>query len=120
MSVIATTNLALRFVLELAGLAALGFAGFQSSPGPARWLVAVGAPAALALFWAVVVAPGATNPLTPAVREVIGSVALLCAAGALALAGRPQLALGFAVLIVTNHVLLAVARVHATGLEVAR
>ena len=117
---IATTNLALRFVLELAGVAALAAAGFQSFEGPARWLVAIAAPAALGLFWAFVVAPGATNPIAPSLREVVGSLALLCAAGALALAGHPRLALLFAVLIVTNNVLLAVMRDHATAPELAQ
>ncbi|MCC6494916.1 MAG: YrdB family protein [Propionibacteriaceae bacterium] len=117
---IATTNLALRFVLELAAIAALAFAGLQGFDGPTRWLVAIGAPAALVLFWAFVVAPGATNPIAPALREVIGSLALLCAAGAMALAGHPKLAITFAVLIVTNNVLLALMRDHATGPELAR
>lgn len=116
---IAITNLALRFVLELAGLAALAFAGFLGFGGSARWLVAVGAPITLALFWAFVVAPGAVNPIAPPVREVIGSLALLCAAGALALAGHPKLAIVFAVLIVTNHVLLVVTHDHA-GQELTR
>lgn len=117
---IATLTLALRFVLELTGLAALAFAGFQGFQGPTRWLGVIGAPAALGLFWAFVVAPGAANPIPPPLREVIGSLALLCAAGALALAGQPRLATVFAVLIVTNNVLLAVMRDHATGSELAR
>lgn len=117
---IATTNLALRFVLELAALAALAFAGFQGFDGPTRWLVAIAAPAALILLWAFVVAPGAANPIAPAVREVIGSLALLCAAGALALAGHPGPALVFALLIVTNQGLLALMREHVTGAELAR
>ena len=112
-------NLTLRFVLELAGLAAVAFASLQGFEGVARWLVAIGAPAALALFWAYVVAPGAANPLSPSLREVIGSLAPLCAAGALALAGHPRLAIVFAVLIVTNNLLLAVMR-DATGPELAR
>ena len=114
---IATANLALRFALELGGLAALASAGLQSSEGPARWLVAIGAPAALVLFWALVVAPGATNPIAPSVREVIGSLALLGAAGALALAGHPRLAGVFAVLIVINNVLLALMPGHASAAD---
>lgn len=117
---IAALALALRFVLELAGLAAVGFAGFQGFQGPARWLAAIGAPAALGLFWAFVVAPGAANPIAPPVREVIGSLALLCAAGALALVGHPRPATVFAVLVVTNTVVLAVMRDHVTGAELAR
>lgn len=105
---IATSNLALRFVLELAGLAALAYAGFQSFDDPVRWLTAVAVPLALAGFWAFVVAPNATNGLRPGVREILGSIALLCAAGALAASGEPRPAVLFAGLTVANHVLLAV------------
>ena len=117
---VATTTLALRFFLELTGLAALAYAGYRTSDGPLRWLVAIGAPAALAIFWAFVVAPGADNPIAPSRREVIGSLALLCAAAALALAGHPKLALAFAALVVTNQVLLAVLRDESAGAELAR
>lgn len=117
---IATLTLALRFVLELTGLAALAFAGLQAFQGPTRWLVAISGPAALSVFWAFVVAPGADNPIAPPLREVIGSLALLCAAGALALAGHPRLATVFAVLVITNTVLLATMRGHAVGSELAR
>jgi len=106
--VITTSNLALRFLLELSGLAALGYAGFQASQGPARWALALAAPVALGIFWAFVVAPNATNGLTPLTRELIGSLALLCAAGALALTGHPRLALALAALVVLNQILLIV------------
>lgn len=117
---ITALTLALRFVLELAGLGALAVAGFDGFQGPPRWLAAIGAPVALAVFWAFVVAPRAANPIAPPLREVIGSLALLCAAGALALAGHPRPATVFAVLIVTNTVLLAVLRDHITDWELAR
>lgn len=50
-----STNLALRFLLELSGLAALAYAGFHATHGPARWALAIAAPVALAIFWALVV-----------------------------------------------------------------
>ena len=117
---IATANLALRFVLELAGLAALAYAAFQSVDGPARWLAAIGAPILLGLLWAFVVAPGAANPIAAPLREIIGSIALLGAAGALALAGHTRPAVAFAVLIVANQVLLTVLRDHPAGAVFAR
>ena len=107
---IATANLALRFVLELVGVFALAYAGFQAFDGPGRWLAAIGAPVALGVFWGLVVAPNAVNPLAPSLREIVGSVALLCTAGALALAGHPRLAVLLGVLIVANNVVLAVRR----------
>lgn len=115
-----TTNLALRFLLELSGMAAVGHAGFHATHGPARWVLAIAAPVALAVFWALVVAPKATNVLTPSTREIIGSLALVCAAGALALTGHPRLALVFGALVVLNQVLLAVLPEGALSPELAR
>lgn len=97
-----TANLALRFFLELAGLAAAARVGFQLVDGTGRWVVVVAAPAAIAVFWALVVAPHAANGFSAATRELIGSGVLLLAAGALALVGHPRLALVFAGLIVAN------------------
>ena len=54
---IATSNLALRFVLELAGLGTLAHLGLQSLDGTVCKLAAIAAPLALALFLALVVAP---------------------------------------------------------------
>lgn len=103
---IATVNLAARFVLELAGVAALAYAGFQSTTSPLRWLAAVAAPAALIVFWALIVAPRAVNPIPLPAREVIGTLALLASAAALAASGQPRPALALAVLTVVNNVLL--------------
>jgi hypothetical protein len=105
---IAAVNLAARFVLELAGVAALAYAGFQSTTSPVRWLAAVAAPTALIVFWAFIVAPLATNPIPLPAREVIGTLALLAAAAALAASGQPTPALILAVLTVVNNVLLVV------------
>ena len=104
----ATVNLGARFVLELAGVAALAHAGFQSTAGPVRWLAAVAAPAALIVLWALVVAPKAANPIPLPAREVIGTVALLASAAALTASGQPKPALTLAVLVVANNVLLLV------------
>ena len=52
-------NLALRFLLELFGLAAVGYSGWQVAGGPLRWVAAILAPLALAAFWALV--PGALS-----------------------------------------------------------
>lgn len=109
------TNLALRFALEIAGLAAAGYAANALVDGPLRWPATVAAPVALAVFWGLVVAPNATNGLAPHTREVIGSAALLVAAAAVALAGRPVPAAVLAGLVVANTVVLL-----ATPAEVAR
>ena len=102
-------NLALRFMVELAGICALAYWGWSTGAAlPIRIALAVGAPLALIVVWALVVAPGADNPLPRDVRMLLGTGLLLVAAGALATAGRPALAGIFAVVVVANQVLLFV------------
>ena len=86
---------------------------------PYTWLAAVAAPMAMAVVWGLLIAPNATNPIALWLRELLGSALLLLAAGALALAGRPGLAAGFAALVDVNTVLLFVLR-DETGLGWAR
>ncbi len=118
---LAASNLVLRFLLELAGLAALGYVGFQLVDGPVRWVTAVAAPSVLAVIWGLVVAPNASNALAPSVRELIGSALLLAVALGLALAGQPQPATVFAALVLVNTVLLVVlAQAGTSGTEVVR
>ena len=116
----AAVNLAARFFLELAGIAALAYAGYQSSTSPFRWLAAVAAPAALIAFWAVIVAPRAVNPIPLPVREGIGTIVLLASAAALAASGQPELALVLGVLTVANNVLIVVLRDGTPVAEVLR
>jgi len=101
-------NLALRFLLELSGLAALAFWGWSVAEPPLRYALALGAPALLIVVWAMVVAPKADNPIPRPTRVVLGSLLLLGAAGMLALAGEPVVALVLALVIVANTVLLFV------------
>ena len=100
-------NLAGRFLLELAAIGAVGYWGFQVGGAlPTRILVGAGAIALLVLVWAFVIAPNADNRVHPDVRVVIGSVVLLLAAGALAAAGQPALALAFGTAVIVNTALL--------------
>ena len=105
----ATTNLAIRFVAELAGIAALAYAGFQiAAPMPLRAVAGIGAAATLIVIWWLVVAPNTVNGLTQAQKDLIGSALLFLAAGALAVAGQPGLAIAFAAIVVVNAALLFV------------
>lgn len=105
----ATANAAFRFVVELVGVGALGYWGLLQAAGDgiARIALAVGAPLALILIWAIVVAPNATNPLSQPQRDVIGTALLLVAALALAAAGHPIAAVVFGAAVVANWALLA-------------
>ena len=102
-------NLALRFVLELAALAALAYWGFHSGDSVAADLVlGVGAPVLAACVWGALAAPKSSRRLSgPALLAV--QLAVLCA-GAIALvaAGRPVLGAALAALIAANTVLLHV------------
>ena len=100
-------NVAGRFLLELAAVGAVGLWAYQAAePLPARIVVAIGAAAAVVIFWALVVAPNATNALPADARILIGSVLLLFAGGALALAGQAALGLAFAAAVILNTILL--------------
>ena len=117
----ALSNLALRFLLELAGLAALGYAGFVLLEGPARWVAAVVAPSVLMVVWMIVVAPKASNQLEPWTRILIGSALLIAAGASLGLAGQPVPATALVTLVVVNTVLMAVlGQAGTTATAVAR
>ena len=103
----ATANLALRFLAELAGIGAVAYAAFQvAAPLPVRLAAGAGAALGLIAVWWLVVAPKAANGLTQPLKDLIGSAILLLAAGVLALAGQQGLAIGFAIVVVVNAALL--------------
>jgi hypothetical protein len=104
---LASVNLALRFLLELCGIAAAAWWGYQLLPaGPMRIVLAVAAAAVVIGFWAVVVAPKATNPIPPTPRVLIGWAVLILTAAGLAMAGQPLWAVVFAALIVLNTLIM--------------
>lgn len=104
----ASANAAFRFVIELVGIGALGYWGLQAAGDGVAWTaLAVGAPLALIVVWAIVVAPNATNPLSQRQRDVIGTALLLGTAVALANAGQPTAAAVFGAAVVVNWALLA-------------
>lgn len=103
------SNLAVRFIVELVGVGAIGYGGFTASvPGAARLLLGIGGPLVVTGVWALLIAPSATSPLTQPQRDLVGTGVLLVAAGALALAGQPAIALGYAVVVVVNWMLMVV------------
>jgi hypothetical protein len=99
-------NLVLRFLLELAGIVAVGIWGYELASGPLRWLLALGAPAVMIVLWASLIAPRATIGIDRRVRIVMGTVVLLLAAGLFATTGAMPAAVAFATLIVLNTILL--------------
>ena len=106
---LANANLALRFLLELAGIVALGWWGFHAADGPAGVVLGVGAPVALILVWGLVVAPRARYPQSPRFRLVAGTALLEATALALAAAGATLAALALGAVVLVNAIGLAAA-----------
>jgi hypothetical protein len=99
--------LATRFLVEIAGLVALGFIGATvPSETIARVGLGVGLPLALAIAWALVVAPKAGNDLPQRTRQIIGSTLLVGVAVALAITGLPGWGIALAAVTLADHALI--------------
>jgi Protein of unknown function (DUF2568) len=102
-------NLALRFLLELCALVALGYWGFKTGSGePAKIALGIGAPLVAAVVWGVFVAPRApVEP--PGVLVLLLQVLVFgSAAASLAATGHRTLALAFGVIVIINAILMHV------------
>ena len=109
-------NLAVKFIVELLGVAFVGYWGFMASDDTIiRLVLAIGAMAGFAVAWGLFLAPTAGRGLTPVQKDVLGTIVLLISAGTLALAGQPTAALGYAAVVLANAALLL-----ALGDDVAR
>lgn len=107
MEAASAANLALRFLLELAALAALGYwGGTAPTSTAARAVLAVALPVAAAAFWGIFVAPRARVVLPTGVRMMLGLLVFAVAAAALADRGHRRLAAGFAALALLNVALM--------------
>jgi hypothetical protein len=94
-------NLALRFLLELSALVAVGVFGWHTlaAHGAVTWLAAVGFPLIFATVWGVFAVPedpsrsgNAPVPVPGWARLVLELALFSAASGALLLAGHPTLA----------------------------
>src|SRR4051812_31775191 len=102
-----SVNLALRFLLELAGVVAIAWWGFHAAHAPLGLALGIGAPLALILVWAMWIAPRAIHPQTPGVRLVAGTILLEVTAVSLALVGATLVAVVLGAAILVNAGLLA-------------
>ncbi len=111
MKVFALANLALRFLLEVAVLVALGFWGFQATNS--TWLnviLGLGAPLLAGVFWGIFMAPSSARRTSGAAYIVLETIIFGLATVALVAAGQPVIAIAFAVVSVLNA-----AAVHLTA-----
>lgn len=100
-------NAALRFALELAALAAMGYWGWVQHDGVARWLWAIGLPLVAAAAWGIFRVPGDPGDAPVAVPGVVRLLLEVVYFGGavwlLVLAGRPPWALALGVLLVSHY-----------------
>ena len=100
-------NLAVRLVVELLGVGFVGYWGFNASDDTLTAVIlGVGAIVVFAVVWGLFIAPTANRGLSRTQKNVVGTIVLLIAACALALAGQPAIALVYAVVVVVNAVIL--------------
>jgi len=81
-------NLLLRFILELAALAALGFWGLHAAAGTAGIALCIAAPLLFAVVWGLFAAHKAKFPPPQPWKAVLGAVLLEVTAVVLALEGQ--------------------------------
>ena len=100
-------NLLVRFVLELAALAALIYSGFElGSTVLADVVLAVAMTAAFVAIWGRWIAPRASARLADAERLWVELALFGVVVAALAAAAHPIMAAVFAVLVLANELLL--------------
>jgi hypothetical protein len=103
--------LVVRFLLELASLAAFGFWAWHSAPDALRWIAAIALPAAAAVAWGVFAVPDdpsrsgrAPVPTPGPIRLLLEVLVFFGSAVALAAAGARTLALAYAIVLALYHV----------------
>lgn len=99
-------NVALSFLLEVACLTSVGYWMYSLGSGWFKWVLAVGGPLLLALFWGVFLAPESEYRLGMTAGVLLSTALFLFAAAALHWRGQTRLALVFAVVIILNRLLL--------------
>ena len=105
MAALKGANLTLRFVLEVCAIFAMGYWGWHAHSGLSRWLMVIAAPAAWIALWGLFGSPKARVDLSAPAHLGFEIVMAGVAAVALYVAGRPELAVGFAVVCVVNRLL---------------
>ncbi len=102
-------NLALRFLLALCALGALGYWGFKTGSGAlAKIGLGIGAPLVAAVIWGVFLSPQAPVQLPGLAVLILQALVFGSAAAGLVASGHRTLALTFGVIVVINAVLMYV------------
>lgn len=104
---VTAATLAVRFLLELAALVALGVWGWRAADGVPRLLLTFGAPLIAAAVWGTWVAPKARSRLTDPRRLFVEAAVFGAAVMGLAASGLVGWAVAMAAVVVVDEVLLA-------------
>lgn len=102
-----TSNLGLKFGVELAAIASLGYWGASVDGSVLSVVMMVLAPAAMIVLWGRFAAPRASRRLSPKARIPFELTILLLAAVALLAAGEAALAVALTVAVLVNALLLS-------------
>ncbi|TVY02921.1 YrdB family protein [Paenibacillus cremeus] len=107
---IKTVNLAIRFLLELCVLAALGYGGFHFGAGSliTKLALGIGSPLLIAILWGTFIAPKATLLLPEPYRFILECLIFGAASSALYLVGETNLAMILGVLFLINRIQLSI------------
>jgi hypothetical protein len=108
-------NDVLRFLLELGALVAVGYWGFTTGSGAWAWILGLGAPLAVVVFWGLLVAPKARFPQSPRARALLGLVVFALATAALLDAGSTVLGIVFGALAALNAAVMLARGETASG-----
>lgn len=107
MMILKYTNLALRFLLELCALGAVGYWGFHVGKGTIMKVgLGIGAPLLIAVIWGTFGSPNATVKLSAPLHIVLELMVFGLPAVALYAAGKPQLAWMYGMVVVINRILM--------------
>ena len=102
-------NLAVRFLLELCMLVAVGYWGFKTGSG---WflkiLLGIGTPLLIAIIWGTFVAPKAAYPLHGILLLALEVVLFGSGVATLFVTKNYSLAWGFTLIVIINRILMFV------------
>jgi hypothetical protein len=102
-------NLAVRFILEMWALIAVGYWGFKYNSNIVMKIVlGIGAPLLIAVVWGMFGSPKATYKISVPLQWLLICVIYLLASLALYTSGKQQMALLFGVIAIINSILMYV------------
>lgn len=105
-------NLALRFLLELVAIGAVGFWGWRATDSPLRYLLAIGLPLLLMTLWGLFAVPNdpsrsgnAPVPVPGILRLMLELTVFTVGVWALWGTGYPRWGMAFAIIVVLHYII---------------